>query len=130
MSIGLNQLEQNVMAMLLAGDAHTLEVLREQYRVANVVEREQTGTGFFVTFAVPLGTARLDEGASLEIGDVAARIKGLQPGAGFVLFVRGGAIEWLEGYSYDEPWPPHIEEFRLSYVIVQGADWRRKSLDA
>ena len=130
MSIGLNQFEQNVMAMLLAGDAHTLELLREQYHVANVIKREQTGVGFFVTFAVPSGAARLDGGVSLEIGDVAARIKGLQHGAGFVLFVRGGAIDWLEGYSYDEPWPPHVEEFCLSYINVEGAVWRRKSLDA
>jgi hypothetical protein len=47
---------------------------------------------------------------------VNATIDGLAHGAGFVLFVRGGRIETLEGFSYDEPWPPRVERFLLAYV--------------
>jgi hypothetical protein len=126
MPIGQDQLERKVMEMLLAGDDPTLNVLREQYRVADVTKRELTGVGFFLNFAVPPGAARLAGSGSLHLGDVAAQMEGLQHGAGFILFVREGAIDFLEGFSYDEPWPPSVEGFRLSYVTVQGAEWKRK----
>jgi hypothetical protein len=32
------------------------------------------------------------------------------------LFVEGGQIETLEGYTYDEPWPKDIRNFRLRLI--------------
>jgi hypothetical protein len=116
MSIKLEQLERRVMEMLLAGNDPILNILRDQYSVARVVKHELTGVGFFVTFAVPPEAARLDGEKSLHFGDVKAEIDGLQHGAGFVLHVRDGAIDYLEGYSYDEPWPASLEHFRLMYI--------------
>jgi hypothetical protein len=103
MSIELNALERMTMELLLAGDDPTLNVLREQYRVANVIKRELTGTGFHLAFLVPLAAPRLDAPRSVHFGDVKAEIEQLQYGAGFVLHVRDGAIDSLEGISYDEP---------------------------
>lgn len=45
-----------------------------------------------------------------------AEIGGLQNGAGFVLHLREGVMDYLEGYSYDEPWPPVVEAFSVSYI--------------
>ena len=39
----------------------------------------------------------------------------LAHGAGFVLFIRGGRLSMLEGYTYDEPWPDQVRGFSLRY---------------
>lgn len=116
MPIELTELERGVMELLLAGDDPILKVLREQYRHAEVVSRDETGAGFYVHFSVASQATRLDPGKSLHFGDVKAEIEGLQYGAGFVLHVRHGAIDCLEGYSYDERWPVNVARFRLAYI--------------
>jgi len=123
----ISTLERNVMAMLLAGDNPKLHVLREQFRVAQVVSRELTGVGFYTTFLIPPEAPRLVEAKSLRLGDVSADIDGLQHGAGFLLFINGGAIDFLEGFSFDEPWPVSTERFQLSYIGGPSRDQSRLS---
>ena len=109
------------MKMLLEGDDPTLRVLMAQLQVAKIANRKLSGVGFFSTFEVPHSAPRLDFGKrSFSFGDVDAQIDDLKHGAGFVLHVRDGAIQCLEGYSYDEPWPRQVRGFRLSYA--GGAD--------
>lgn len=90
-----------------------LEALRAQARSARV-SRETTGVGFFVTFELPPDAPVLER-VDFELGDVHAVVKGLERGAGFVLFIRDGRLSMLEGYSYDEPWPDPPGDFSLSY---------------
>jgi hypothetical protein len=47
--------------------------------------------------------------------DVAAEINDLERGAGFVLFIKKGRINMLEGYTYGEPWPQNVHSFHLYY---------------
>lgn len=108
-------MERRVIAMLLAGEDATLKILREQYARAQVLEREFTGAGFFTTFAIAEGAPALGK-EHFHLGDVEAQIRGLQFGAGFVLHVRDGRIDCLEGYSYNEPWPSAVMDVRLSYI--------------
>src|SRR5919106_967022 len=117
----LSELEQAVMEAALEGDHPVLEALRRQLRTSRVKERAETGAGFFVEFEIdsrlpPAPTSRKD----LHIGDVAASVKGLKHGAGFVIFVKDGYLKMLEGYSYDEPWPKQVKEFEVSYE-TEGA---------
>ena len=112
------------MNMLLAGDLPALEILRAQAENAVVVKREWTGVGSFTDFAVPNTALALPQKESTHIGDVSADIEELKPGAGFVLFVREGLIQMLEGYSYDEPWLAEPTTFRLSYVTDTGRGLR------
>ncbi|HSU05754.1 MAG TPA: hypothetical protein VLI93_09290, partial [Acetobacteraceae bacterium] len=58
-------------------------------------------------------TERLKSHPTFSFGDIQAMIPGLTFGAGFVLHVRNGAIEFLEGYSYEEPWPESVSGFVL-----------------
>jgi hypothetical protein len=118
----LSNLERNVMEMLLSGDDPTLRILADQFRVAKVTNRELTGVGFYTTFSIPPQAPRLEGGKSLRLGDVTAEIQGLQHGAGFILFVNGGVIDFLEGYSFDEPWPDNTENVRLSYMGKRTRD--------
>ncbi len=112
---GLNNFENAVLAKLFAGNHPLLAALRSQAEKARLVSRDYTGAGFYCTFAVPSEVPPLPQHLDFQFGDVNAKISGLKHGAGFVVFVRGGRLDTLEGYSYDEPWPEAVGDFELSY---------------
>lgn len=120
----LTPLERAVIQKLLAGDDKILGSLRRQFEAAKVIQREMTGVGFYTTFAVPPEIDRLPGNRSFNFGDVEAEIPGLNSGAGFLLFVKDGALDFLEGYTYDEPWPDQVSSFELSYVRPDQRDLR------
>jgi hypothetical protein len=120
----LNELEGLVLQRLLDGDDPVLQVLRQQLGSCSGFERELTGAGFFLRFKFGDDVQRVTPG-SFHFGEVSADIEGLQYGAGFVLFVKRGLLESLEGYSYEEPWPERIVNPRVRYT-VDG----RRDLDA
>jgi hypothetical protein len=111
---GLNALEQAVLDKLLSGDHPVLAALRIQAEKARLVGREYTGVGFFCDFEVPMDVPILK--GDFHLGDVTGELQGLANGAGFVLFIRNGRLDALEGFSYDEPWPKEISTFSLSYM--------------
>lgn len=110
----LTEFERAVLEKLLAGDHPVLAVLRAQAQAARLASREYTGVGFYLSFDVPPEAPALLT-QNFHFGDVNAAVDGLQHGAGFVVFVGGGRLEMLEGYSYDEPWPKEIHGFKLTY---------------
>jgi hypothetical protein len=112
---GLDRLERAVIEMLLSGDHPVLVALREQARSCRATTRERTGAGFYCHFQVPREAALSLTKRDFRIGDVVADIQGLEHGAGFVLFIRNGCLDLLEGYSFDEPWPARTAEFKLSF---------------
>jgi len=112
----MTRFEEAVLDKLLAGDDPLLGTLRCQASVARLASREESGVGFFLAFEVPGGAPTLPVPSDFHFGDVTASIDGLQFGAGFVLFVRGGRLDSLEGYSHDEPWPETIRAFELTYL--------------
>jgi hypothetical protein len=113
---GWTKLEQAVLDKLLAGSHPVLTTLRAQVASARVVSREQTGVGFFCTIEISTDVPVLAASRDFELGDVDGCIEGLEHGAGFLLFVRGGFIRMLEGYTYGEPWPAEVTSFSLSYA--------------
>ncbi len=112
---GLNRLERAVLAKLLDGDHHALFTLREQAETVHLLSRDFTRTGFFCKLQLPAGASILATEIDFHLGDVDATMDGLEFGAGFVLFIRNGSLDTLEGYSYEEPWPEVIRQFELTY---------------
>lgn len=112
----LTHLERAVLQRLLDGEDEFLSILREQLQITTVTKREMTGVGFYTTFSVPDGFRRLPGKLSFKLGDVIAKMSGLNLGAGFLLYVQDGALHMLEGYTYDESWPEQISTFELSYT--------------
>lgn len=116
-SNNLEPLEAAVLDKLLAGPHPILNALRRQLTGLTVKRRERTGAGFFTEFSVAESSAPASTSSSkLRFGDVQATIGGLQHGAGFLLYVDGGLLRMIEGYSFEEPWPEEIKAFTLSYV--------------
>jgi len=124
----LTRLEQAVMEKLLDGDNPLLQDLRKQFEEIESVERKFTGAGFFTKFRLAPNVRPLSK-KSLTFGDVAATIPGLKNGAGFLLFVRGGVLDQLEGYTYGEFWPTDVPNFGLGY-IVKGQVKRERDTEA
>ncbi|MEX1107579.1 MAG: hypothetical protein WEC00_01590 [Dongiaceae bacterium] len=104
-----------MLAKLLAGDHPFLAALRSQAEKARLISRNYTGAGFYCTFSVPPDVPSLAQCLDFQLGDVNAMIGGLKHGAGFVVFVRGGRLDTLEGYSYEESWPDVLGDYELSY---------------
>ncbi|MGB9115403.1 hypothetical protein [Bradyrhizobium sp.] len=111
----LTTLESNVLEMLLAGEEPELATLRVQAGSAQAADRNLSGVGFYTKFAYPSEQVPLPSRPTFDFGDVKAESPKLAHGAGFVLFVRGGVLDALEGYTYDDPWPTDEASITLSY---------------
>ncbi|MEY4550211.1 MAG: hypothetical protein RL685_6406 [Pseudomonadota bacterium] len=110
----LNELERAVLDQFLAGGHPVLATLRRQVEHARLVTRGSKGDGFSCHFEVDASAPILQK--DFELGDVHAELEGLTNGAGFLLFVRGGRLDTLQGFSYFEPWPSEIQGFALRYT--------------
>ena len=113
---GLGKLEKAVLAKLLDGDHPILAALRFQAENGKLVSQELTGVGFFCNFAIPPEIPPLPSRMNFELGDVHADIPGLKYKVGFILFVRDGYMNMLEGYTNgDDRWPDSVDSFDLAY---------------
>ena len=117
----MNPLEREILEQLLRGAHPVLAALRSQLAEASVQKREFTGTGFVTEFLVPSESARATATERLIIGDVAGDVAGLPNGAGFLLFVSGGKLDMLEGYSYDATWEEGAALLRSFYVHPEAS---------
>jgi hypothetical protein len=125
---GFTPLEAAAMDMLLAGVGPVLAALHRQLDQARISRRDMTGVGFVIDLDVP-AELRIEGLGNLHLSDVAAEIDGLQHGAGFVLHVMNGMIDYVEGFTYDEPWPDRIEGFSLSYTDGDGRGTTYSKID-
>jgi hypothetical protein len=116
----LTKFEYAVLEKLLRGDHPILVELYGQLSTCNVRDREMSGIGFFTYLKVPSELKKTN--INLRFGDVIAEIPELKNGAGFVLYVKNGKLEMLEGYCYDESWPNEISTFKLMYITGKTRD--------
>ena len=94
----LEQAVLNAICEMHLADRHMLEA---QLLSAIVRSRENTGAGFFTRFDVERTAESAIRGERLRNGPE-VRIDGLQHGMGFILWLKNGYAECLEGYSYQE----------------------------
>lgn len=112
----LTHFELAVLNKLLEGGDPVLEVLRAQSKEIDVARREFTGVGFYTWFVVSPDAPLIPSLKSFTFGDVVAQIEKLQYGAGFLLHVERGVMQFLEAYCYEESWPSEIGTFSLEYL--------------
>jgi len=118
--IKLSDFELAVMEKILQGTHPVLIEIKRQFNSCVVKNRELTGIGFYLYFAV--SDSLLDVAIDLQFGDVIADIDGLENGAGFVIYINNGKLDMLEGYSYEESWPNSIEKYSLKYLAGNNRD--------
>ena len=93
----LSLFEQNIISQILEKDAPDLLAQLSQLRVES---REHTGVGTYVNFCYEGRINGLD-GDDRTLGmHIFSDIKGIDHGAGFVLYVDTGLISMLEIFSH------------------------------
>lgn len=105
---------------LVAGDDPVLETLRAQRAVAQVARRERTAVGFFEIFRVPETAPRVAGRPDFVMDDVAGELVGLGGAARFLLSVREGALDFLEGAILGADWPDSARLVRVYYLRRGG----------
>ena len=101
-------------------EAHPVDraALDRQLSTATVLSRENTGAGFYTrlaierSFGTPIGGERLRRGPEV-------RIDGLEHGMGFILWLKEGYADCLEGYCYEES-TTKIALEQSGFEILQG----------
>lgn len=79
-----------------AADATALE---EQLKHVTVRRRDNTGVGFYTQLHVDHVTAKAKDQV---LGNVFAKVAGLQNPITFLLFIKNGVVDLLEGAATDE----------------------------
>ena len=92
--------------------------LETQLSTAAVTSRENTGAGFYAQIAVQRDSVASVGGERLRNGP-AATIEGLEHGMGFILWLKRGFADCLEGYCYNET-TTGIEFDRVSFELAQS----------
>jgi len=95
-------------------DRATLEA---QLATATLSSRENTGAGFYTRFAVERASSALT-GERSRAGPE-TKIDGLSHGMGFVLWLKEGYADCLEGYSYAESTTGILLE-AVGFEILRG----------
>jgi len=96
-------LERAVLSAVCALYPDERNALESQLATAGFQGRENTGGGFFTNFTVDTSSTQALGGERLRDGPRLVSIEGLAYGMGFILWLKEGYAECLEGYSYAEP---------------------------
>ena len=107
----MNALERAILEGI-AADHDTPPLVKDQLRVVTVVDRQHSGGGTFLNLAVPADVPR-SHPQNTEISGPLVTIPEVPEGAVTVLFVRDGAVSFLEIASVGDSWPETISEFTL-----------------
>ncbi|MDB4906253.1 MAG: hypothetical protein JWO05_1037 [Gemmatimonadetes bacterium] len=115
----LKALIHELTSRLLSGDSPTHALLREQFAKARIREVELTGVGLFAHFDVPK-TTPLASPARMIGGNVPMDVVGLEGGAGCLLCVSDGRLDFLEIYVNGTEEFPERPVVRFGPVIPLG----------
>jgi hypothetical protein len=80
-----------------------------------------TGAGFYAELAVR-PDAPLAEPLEITGGNANIQLSSAKHGAGCVVFVRGGRLATLEGYTFDDAWPVDARVVGISSVEPLSPD--------
>ncbi len=108
------EFETQVMKKLLEGNHIVLSTLRLQYEVCSVSKRTFSESGFFTDYHISDSCLKLDD-KNFQLGDLLIKMNDLKYDAGCVLHVKNGCIDYLEVYTFEEPWPTTLTILGIEY---------------
>jgi hypothetical protein len=94
-------LEQWVLQRIAAEYPDIAVDLLEQFDAATIVSRENTGHGFFTNFTVDR-TAAKPVACERVIGNLWAKVEGMEDTMNFLVFLEDGFARMLEGAGIDD----------------------------
>lgn len=81
--------------------------------MVRVKERHYTGAGFLTEFILTEDLKLCSEDVTMRWGNIGAKLNSSNIETGYLGYIDNGYLTALEGYTYGEPWPEHIEHFAL-----------------
>jgi hypothetical protein len=111
-------LERAVLTAICEMHSADRAVLEAQLSTATFLSRENTGAGFYTRFVVERATSAALAGERSRAGPE-IKIDGLRHGMGFILWLKEGYADCLEGYSYAEPTTSIVLE-AVGFEILQS----------
>lgn len=117
------EFERIVMEKLLEGNDRLFSMLKKQYEHSAVASREFTGCGFFTTFSVP--APFVEYSANGKIDDVVAKFPD-EEAYYFILYIKDGKIDVLEGFSTLNDWKCNYEEAEVSHCFENRREFEIK----
>ncbi len=112
----LNKLETAVLREMCKQSPQDGVALGRQIDEAVVVSRDNTGAGFYSNLKVGGSAERI---RSKVISNVFARIDGLKNPMSFVLFIKDGFVQVLEGAAIDDT-TAGIDFAKVRYQLCSG----------
>jgi hypothetical protein len=116
-SSGFTPLEKAVLDGICEAYPGDQPSLRAQLETAAVKSRENTGCGFFTHFVADLASTPPLQGDRYRDGG-SAKIGTLQCGMGFILFLKKGYADCLEGYSYGNESTATLDFANVNFEIT------------
>ncbi len=120
--VGLTPLEAAVLQehcnQLGSEDAAALQM---QIENASVLSRKNTGAGFFTYLSTQRGSTPRIKADTRECY-VAAKINGIENALGFILWVKDGYIDFLEGYAMALESTSKMDFGSLDFELVRHQD--------
>jgi hypothetical protein len=112
----LTALEAAILARIVA--RYQLPALTAQVQHCRVSQREYSGAGFFTTLEIPDSLDALPSDIKTPLDGCQVAAPGLLPGAGSLLFVREGRLDFLEVYTIEGDIVPEATEFVLQPSLL------------
>jgi hypothetical protein len=94
-------LERVVLDAICIMNSRDRAALQAQLSTATLISRENTGAGFYTRFQVERSSGAAIKGEHSRAGPE-IKVAGLEHGMGFILWLKEGYANCLEGYSYAE----------------------------
>ena len=110
-----SEFEKKVMEKILNSPEKPYCILKNQYLNATITSRKLTQVGFFTNFKVP--NKLIVPGMKGLIMDVYAKFDNSDSTCLFILFVRSGKIDFLEGVMSDGDRPSKYDKAILCYAF-------------
>jgi hypothetical protein len=116
-----NELEKAIVERILVDPelAPTKSSLR--WDEIKVKRRSLTNVGFLTEFEFSEELMVFASDISLRWGKIGARLNETKIETGYLVYVDGGYITTVEGYTYGDEWPRQIDRVQL-YDLKEGAD--------
>lgn len=115
----LTPLERAVLYEILSEDSAEHQTLRRQIEFAQVSRRDSTGVGFYTYISFENGILPIENRQEFSMGNVYAEIGEDKISVGFLLYVKNGYLDCLEGYTFEGPWPQSAQEF----TVLKSQSW-------
>lgn len=87
---------------------------RQCLRDASITFREVSTAGFFAYFALPPGATPIERLRSVRrLDGVIVETPEMPDGADFILWLKDGLVDHLEGFPHAQDWPLVISSYRI-----------------